>query len=228
MPLIHRIINRLSPRLGNAAEVMITLLTRRGYWRSLREQRPVDGEGAPVPWLTYPALDHLSRLDFAAAAVLEYGAGQSSLWWAKRARTVVSVESRVEWVSEVRRQGPPNLTVLGPLEREEYVHAPLQGGAAFDVIVIDGVHRFECVQAAFPHLLSGGLIVVDNTDWHPRIGAWLRQQGMLQFDFHGFGPVNRYTWCTSLFVRGSTRIPYVEGPWSAGVYGSLAQRADES
>jgi SAM-dependent methyltransferase len=224
MSVIHRLINRLSPRLGNAVAVAEILLGKRGYWRSLREQRPVGADGTAIPWITYPALDHLARLDFSQAAVLEYGAGYSSLWWAARARTVVAVESRAKWVEDVRRRAPPNLTVIATDEDAgAYVKAPLQPGASFDVIIIDGVHRQQCAQASLPFLRPGGIVVLDNSDWHPHIGAWLREQGMLQFDFHGFGPLNPYTWCTSLFVRGTSCLPYADAQWSAARYGNLEQ-----
>ena len=36
----------------------------------------------------------------------------------------------------------------------------------FDVVIVDGEYRHECVKTALPYIRSGGLLVVDNTDWH--------------------------------------------------------------
>jgi len=49
----------------------------------------------------------------------------------------------------------------------------------------------------------GGVIVIfDNSDWYPKTVEFLRENlGWVQIDFHGFGPINNYTWTTSLFVN---------------------------
>jgi len=221
MPFILRLIHRLSPPLGKVAQLLQTLLIRRGYWRSLRQQLPQDAQGKALPWFTYPAIDYLSRLDFSTAEVLEYGAGQSSLWWAARSAKVTAVEGRAEWVQALKQQAPDHLTVLGPLADTAYVSAPLKAGQLFQVIVVDGFHRMECAQAALPFLAAGGMLVLDNADWHPAICLWLRQQGLIQIDFHGFGPLNPYTWCTSVFLRSTSCLPYRDQAWDPLVYGNL-------
>ena len=55
-------------------------------------------------------------------------------------------------------------------------------------------------------MVFGGLLVLDNTDWHPHTAADLRAAGFLQVDFNGFGPLNAYAWTTSLFLRADTRL----------------------
>lgn len=223
MNLFERVIHHFFPRVGKALIIMRTLFVRRAMWQSLRTGVPVDGQGGPVPWITFPALDHLSRLDFSQANVLEYGGGQSSLWWAARARTVTTVEGRASWAEKIREQAPANLRVIGPVEGVSYVETPLKDGRTFEVIVIDGFHRPECARAALRFLAEGGLLILDNSDWHAPVCSWLRGEGMMQIDFHGFGPVNDYTWCTSVFVRNATAIPHLGQPWPAAVYGNLEQ-----
>jgi hypothetical protein len=44
--------------------------------------------------------------------VLEYGAGNSSLWWASQVLEVVSIEHDATWVSHITGGAPKNLTVL--------------------------------------------------------------------------------------------------------------------
>lgn len=54
--------------------------------------------------------------------------------------------------------------------------------------------------AAVAFLRPGGLMILDNSDWYPNTAAYLRERGLIQIDMHGFGPVNPYTWTTSLFL----------------------------
>ena len=203
--------------------LMQTLLSRRAQWQSILTGLPADAKGRPIPWITYPALDYLNQLDFSRACVLEYGGGQSSLWWAKRAASVTTVEGKAEWAERLRRHAPANLTVIGPVAESAYAQAPLGNGQTYHVIIIDGLVRLESAQASLPFLADGGLLVLDNADWHPQTCAWLRSKGLVEIDFHGFGPVNDYTWCTSVFLRAHSILPHSGGKWPSAVYGNLEQ-----
>ena len=123
----------------------------------------------------------------------------------------------------IREKAPANLRLIGPVEGTDYVAAPLHEGCRFEVIVIDGLLRPECTRAALPFLAEHGLLLLDNSDWYDDLCIWLRNQGMMQIDFHGFGPVNDYTWCTSLFIRQHCVAPHRGGPWAPAMYGNLAQ-----
>jgi len=69
----------------------------------------------------------------------------------------------------------------------------------FDIIIIDGKHKYECPKNAVECLREGGLIILDNSDWFPKTARVLRKHNLIQVDFSGFGPINYCTWTTSLF-----------------------------
>ncbi len=223
MTLLERAIHRFLPRIGKAMRVMQTLMFRRALWQSILTGLPADAKGGPIPWITYPAFDYLSQLDFSQASILEYGGGQSSLWWAHRAKSIITVEGEAEWSEKLRQSAIANMTVIGPVEESAYVQAPLGGGRIYDVIVINGLLRLDSAQASLPFLAVGGMIILDNSDWFPGICSWLKSQSLVQIDFHGFGPVNDYAWCTSVFIRASSVLPHLGRRWPASVYGSLEQ-----
>ena len=221
MTYFERAICRCFPNAGKAWRLMHTLLTRRAQWRSMVTGRPLAFDGAPIPWITYPALDYLCRQDFSETDVLEYGGGESSLWWAARARKVITVEASVEWAKSLRERAPANLLVIGPVDLEGFAEAPfIEGFKKFDVIIIDGWRRLECAETSLESLSEGGILILDNSDWHVLECEWLRSQGLTQIDFHGFGPVNDYTWCTSVFLRTHCSVPYGGGSWPTEIYGN--------
>ena len=80
----------------------------------------------------------------------------------------------------------------------------------FDVIIIDGRWRFDCASIAMNYLNQGGFIVFDNSDWYPESCKLLRNHKLFQIDFSGFGPINDYTWTTSVFLpfQGLTQKEY--------------------
>ena len=85
-------------------------LTTTGWLRSVRENAALDANG-PVPWFTYPAIRQLARMIRADWRVLEFGSGNSTLWWAQRVAAVVSVEHDPVWVERLRSAAPSNVTV---------------------------------------------------------------------------------------------------------------------
>ncbi len=54
----------------------------------------------------------LAQLVRSDIRVFEYGCGHSSLWWAARAKEVVSIDHDEAWVDRINKSKPDNLTVL--------------------------------------------------------------------------------------------------------------------
>jgi hypothetical protein len=138
--------------------------------------------------------------------VFEFGAGNSSLYWAARARRVRSVESSPEWHAKIAARGAPNLDLLLRLDKGAYVGCLAESAERFDLIVVDGRWRQSCAHAAMDCLREEGLIVLDDSQRYPATTRALREAGFLQIDFSGFGPLNYWTWTTSVFARGGSRL----------------------
>lgn len=189
-----------------------------GYLRSLVENKCVDSQGQPIPWYTYPAIEQLSKWDFKSCEILEYGSGNSTLWWMERAKSVTSIENSKDWYEYVSGQISEKCTLLLSLvdmdrddesQIKDYVTCVNQLGK-FDVIIIDGVNktgvRMRCARRALEHLKPGGLFIVDNSDWLPETCKMMREAGFLEIDFSGLGALNIYAETTSLFFKSDFQI----------------------
>ncbi len=165
----------------------------------------VNSAGEPLPWYTYPAIEYLDSFDFSECDVFEFGAGNSSLYWASKAKQVTSVEDDEAWFNHVIQSRLPNQDIVLGRTAEAYIGALAQQGRLFDIIVIDGNHRLECTMAAMDHLHPDGIVVLDNSDRviEKECARRLRANQFIQVDFSGFGPVNDYCWSTSIFLRTS-------------------------
>lgn len=216
--VLMRMINRFLPGSGAMMRNFRLLAVEHGQWRSIRERMAVDATGGAVPWYTYPAIQYLSSFDFGNCDVFEFGSGNSSLFWASRARSVVSVEIDKEWFEAGDRNKQPNQTLLYRPDAPGYVHALTEQGRLFDVIVIDGNWRDQCVQVAPRHLRVGGMIVLDNSDriLELECGKVLREEGFIEVDFSGFGPINGYCWTTSVFMKTPDLQRNFQGPSPIG------------
>jgi hypothetical protein len=177
--------------------------TKYGYLNSVKRKLPVDSNGAPLPWFTYPAIEFLDSLDLTEAFVFEWGSGNSSAFFARRCREIESIESDSNWHKYQLGIIAKNQHLrLAPEGQNEYSCAINSGNhKEYDLIIIDGKQRALCAQYALNKLKAGGILILDNSDWYPKLCKSFRDQSLMQLDFHGHGPINSYTWTTSVFLR---------------------------
>lgn len=177
-----------------------------GQARTAHEWRCIDKVGNPIPWYTYPAIEYIKQLDLHDKRVFEYGSGYSTLFWASRCKHIVSVESDWEWYQKIKKQAPKNVNYLFLTNKEDYVAAIDTYPDNFDVIIIDGLYRYDCAVAAQKRLSGNGFIILDNSDWHDKTSAFLRSSDLIEVDMSGFGPINNYTWTTSLYFTRQVHL----------------------
>lgn len=195
-------------QLKKAHETWSIVSDQLGWKNSFLQGRPVDGSGQPIPWYTYPAIEFLRSLDLASSRVFEYGCGNSSIFWASRAKEVFAVENDVQWANTVRALAVPHLTILEATDKRPYVDAPLAVGGEFDIVIVDGRHRRACAAVACRIVSERGMIIFDNADWYPDACADIRALGWFQIDFSGLGPINPYAWTTAAFVKSPVQFPH--------------------
>ncbi|MEE2659582.1 MAG: class I SAM-dependent methyltransferase [Candidatus Latescibacterota bacterium] len=192
-------------RLIKYLRFLLNLSTTSGHVKNFLRQLPVDSCGEPVPWYTYPAIDYLSNLDFSDARIFEFGTGQSTLFWERRAREVIAVDLEAEWVEFVRaRTASAGTRVLHRPAEHDFVSAIEEPGGLFDVVVVDSKPRNLALPAAMSRLSEDGVIIFDNSDWYPELFRRIRsQQDSLVVDFHGYSPGAIRPYTTSLIFRRS-------------------------
>ncbi len=177
-----------------------------GWKISYESGRPLDGSGNPIPWFTYPAVEFLKTLDLSNARVFEYGSGNSSFFFAQRAKEVIAVENDLIWADIVASKNIENLKILKISEKESYVNSPLEQEGKFDIVVVDGRNRIACTAIAADVVFENGIVIIDNSDWYPLACSFMRERGWFQVDFSGLGPIAPFPWTTSVFFRCS--VPF--------------------
>ncbi|MBY5993069.1 O-methyltransferase [Ferrimonas balearica] len=178
-----------------------------GFVEATNEDLPRDKAGQPLPKYTYPAIEYLCQFDLKEKSVFEFGSGASTLFWMARANSVVSVENNRDWFARVQSQANDKVELLFA-EGDAYPQVIQTVDRPFDVIVIDGYgYRYDCAELALPYLADGGMIILDNADWHPNTAARLKRAGLLQVDMTGFKPTESHTSTTSLFLKRDFDFP---------------------
>lgn len=175
-------------------------LRRRGWFESFNEVS-VGGAGDPIPWTPYAFIDFINARLPDTANVFEYGSGSSTIWYAKRAESIVAVEDNEQWYEQVDTRLPPNAEVV--FRQEDMYPKAINNFGTFELIVIDGSNRNQCATEALPRLTADGVVIWDdsyNDAWSDGY-AYLRENGFREIFFQGMGPVTANLQRTSIFYR---------------------------
>ena len=181
-----------------------------------------------LPWWNYRTIAEVES--FLArrpeARVFEYGSGASTVWLARRAGVVKSVEHDIEFAQVVRKlvNGFGSVEILTvpatplqagragiPSERRssrgldfsDYVASIERINGAFDLIIVDGRARVESFRRAIPFLADDGMVVFDDVERARYRPALLTPQFEVRI-LRGLTPCLPYPTSTALLTRRRT------------------------
>lgn len=122
------------------------------------------------PGLTTGAIEFLENFfkENQDAKVLEFGSGGSTIWISKLARKLVSIEHDVEWYSRLKKylqsEERENKVDLRLLAKPYYEVCKEFSKAEFDLVIVDGSHRYKCLKASIRVLKPGGVLMLDDAE----------------------------------------------------------------
>jgi hypothetical protein len=195
-------------RLG--AHVQLALksnLKEEGWFKSFYTKRSVDDKGKPIPWFTYSAIHFLESRLKPHFEVFEYGCGNSTLWLAERVKSVDAVEGDKSWVEYLLPKMPTHVKIMYyPVQEEEngkYAQAITETGKLYDIVIVDGRDRNNCVINAVNYLKEEGVIILDNSDRpdYQKSIDFLIGRGFKKIDFIGNTSVVAMISSTTFFYK---------------------------
>ena len=179
-------------------------LLETGWFESYKSGESVDAGLKPIPWFTYSAIEFLNERLNNNLNILEFGSGNSTLFFAERVKKVISFEHSKDWHQKILKKIPANaeLTITSSLSSKDYLK-PLIEELRFDVIIVDGLFRNECITASLKHLSEFGIIILDDSerDEYNEGIAFLIQSGFRQLKFSGIAPGIFFRKCTTVFYK---------------------------
>lgn len=183
------------------------LAVKYGQFETISRWACVNKDGEKIPWYTYPAIEYLNNIDFSQKIVFEYGSGNSSAYWARKAKAVFSVEDNKSWYDKTKNNLAKNQHIYLCESEVDYLGAINRVPEKIDVIIIDGVHREKCAKLIKERISDIAIVILDNSDWYKETSRYFREElDLIEVDFHGFGPINNYTWTTSIFFTRNVKL----------------------
>lgn len=176
-----------------------------GWFKAHDTKSPVDADGNPIPWVTYSFIDFIKDRITKEHAIFEFGSGNSTLFYAKYAGIVVSVEHDKEWYDRIVKGKPDNAEMIfcELVKGGDYCRMPVKLGEKFDVIIVDGRDRVNCCKQAVDALSETGVVVLDDSerDFYKPAIDFLLKLGFKHLAFSGISPGLFYRKTTSVFYK---------------------------
>ena len=198
--------------LATAILAPVTSNYETGFFLSCFKRCAVSKDGKPLPWYTYPSIEFLKHRTYEDKILLEFGGGQSTLWWASRAKRIVTLEGDQQWYDRIKNTMPNNVDLCYVPMTNKIANAAevnrvmsSRSSSPFDVIVIDGLDRAVAAEFACNHLAKDGIIICDNSDVY-NINGCFKGRGLDRVDFYGNSPGVVLPSCTSIYFKGSSFV----------------------
>jgi len=176
-----------------------------GWFKAFNSKSPVDGNGNPIPWVTYSFIDFIKGRIKKQHTVFEFGSGNSTFFYAKYAGLVVSVEHDKEWYDKIVNDKPENSEMIfcELVRGGDYCKMPVKLEEKFDIIIVDGRDRVNCCKQAVDALTPDGVVVLDDSEreFYREGVDFLLKKGFKQLAFTGVSPGLFYEKATSVFYK---------------------------
>ncbi|MDH4027211.1 MAG: class I SAM-dependent methyltransferase [Nitrospirota bacterium] len=126
------------------------------------------------PWLTKDSIAYLEKHLRPSDSGLEWGSGRSTIWFGKRVKSLISVETDGKWYKTVNNKiagnGLHNIQIR-ITAGDTFAHMSEQitdiPEDSLDFVLIDGaVTRHITTELSIPLLKTGGLLIIDNINWY--------------------------------------------------------------
>jgi 16S rRNA G966 N2-methylase RsmD len=194
-------------KIAKAILTPISFSFKTGHFWSAMAGKSMDSNRNPIPMLTYPALEVLASMDLAKVSILEFGSGQSSIYFDQRVKKLTSIESSPQWARYVRNNTSSKVNLYVCPEKKDFKLVQKKiVNKQFDIVLIDGVpykggDRMEAANLTLNLANNPKLVIVDNSDLRqclPIINAF-EINNYIRADFIGYSPKAYHKQSTSFF-----------------------------
>jgi protein-L-isoaspartate O-methyltransferase len=211
---ISKILSSISPRLFFLLKVYRSLkhndyyFVSTGYMKSTLLKKPVDNEGNVIPWMNYNIVNFLKERLKSDMSLFEFGSGYSTSFYSKYCSQVTSVEHDEDWFQKIYGNKPNNCDIIyikynQNLMGGDYSKTALNHNRRFNVIVVDGRDRVNCVKNSISALTPDGVLILDDSsrEKYKPVFEFMLINGFRQITFCGLKSGERKESCTTIFYQ---------------------------
>lgn len=194
-------------------EILSALISQRifgylfdvGWFESFSSKKSIDKNGDPIPWFSYPFIDFLLPRLTKNITLFEFGSGNSTMIFSLKVKDVISIEHNKEWFQMVNATKPSNVKLIQTKSESvsdylEYFNNLIE---CVDIVVVDGLHRNECLIKSISKLSENGVLILDDSERHEYKDGieYIEKLKFKRLDFWGIAPTVLFKKCTTLFYK---------------------------
>jgi len=176
-----------------------------GWFKSAEKKIPINADGNPIPWYSYPFLSFIENRLKKSFNIFEYGSGNSTIWLAKRVGSVKAVEHNLSWFKKISSHLPDNVEIVHreANDEKEYCREIFNSDTQYDLVIVDGVQRNCCLKTSIEKLNKDGVVILDNSERreYQEGVRLLISKGFKKIDFCGMGAMENCNTCTTIFYK---------------------------
>ena len=176
-----------------------------GYLQSFKQGHPCSADGEFLPWMNYPVIALLDERLNKKINIFEYGSGYSTKFYAKRVNTVTSLEYNHFWYKKIKKTLPSNVNLIfqeSDIDKQ-YCRAIHKTQKKYELIIIDGDDRENCMRECITALSENGIVLLDDSQ-REEYDASIKQledSGFKRIHFEGLKPKGKHMERTTVFYR---------------------------
>ena len=165
-----------------------------------------DEKGEFLPWFCYDLIDFLKKKLAKNHVICEFGCGSSTLFFAKRCKKVIAIETDELWYRAMKKlilkEKIDNVEIFlmknaaDDENYENFAQNYAKNNEKFDLIIVDSLKRAKSVKNSIPALKSDGIgILLDDSQRksYQKITDWMEKQRFSSKKFTGIAPA-RIDW----------------------------------
>jgi len=176
-----------------------------GWIKSLILGYPCRDDGLEIPWMNYAIVAFLEKNLQKNFKLFEFGSGYSTIFYSRLVDSVHSVEYDKEWYELIKKRVPANakLIYLAKDTDGEYCRAAKMQSEKYDIVIVDGRDRVNCVTQSIDCLSDSGVIILDDSDRerYQKAFEYIKSKGFRVLEFEGLKPGKFKASKSSLFYK---------------------------
>ena len=179
-------------------------LKDKNWLSSVLAKESIGTDDKPLPWFTYPFIDFLKDRLSKEMSVLEFGSGNSTIWFSDKVNKITSIEHDKSWFEKVKTKLSENSKIiLNESSVNDYHRIIERLDEKFNIIIVDAIDRVNCLKTASSYLHENGVVILDNSNRSEYAEGidFLINDGFKKIDFYGMTPIITSESCTTVFYK---------------------------
>ena len=193
---------------------ILTWLKSKGIFDSLGSIPNKNGEA--IPKLTLSSIDFLESYDFSQYSIIEFGSGQSTIYFSKNFLNVVSFENNKDFFDKLKNKLNKNVDYRFILSDDLLENNYKVNINDKTIVLVDCSENRNIVIHNIFKDNKPNIIILDNSEFYPNSCKYIVSNGYMEIPFWGLRPTEVYNTCTSVFIKNGFILPEKKYPVNIG------------